>query len=254
MEWLLVLLFGILTIVFLSGKGGSLIAGYNTASEEDKKKTDKRKLTFVMGCGMGVITLILAADAWFGDSAPVWFNKWIPYAGIIIVFVMVILANTVCRVKKDPVTETEEEKNSVEKKKYASTKTRNRSVGFVAALLLVIGVLLVTGHIQVTVEQDRVLIAGSYWPDRQVELADIQSLSYREEFKTGSRTGGLGTFKLSEGTFRNEEFGSYTLYAYNSCGEYIVLETSDRVVVVNGKTPEETRKLYEKIEQALNGK
>ena len=38
MMWILVAIFGILSAVLLLGKGSFLIAGYNTASEEEKKK------------------------------------------------------------------------------------------------------------------------------------------------------------------------------------------------------------------------
>ena len=44
-----VILFAILGIVFLCGKGSSLIAGYNTASPEEKAKYDEKALCHTMG-------------------------------------------------------------------------------------------------------------------------------------------------------------------------------------------------------------
>ena len=44
-----VILFAILGIVFFCGKGSSLIAGYNTASPEEKAKYDEKALCHTMG-------------------------------------------------------------------------------------------------------------------------------------------------------------------------------------------------------------
>lgn len=42
-------LFVVLGIVFITGNGGFLIAGYNVKSEEEKKKYDQKSLTRFMG-------------------------------------------------------------------------------------------------------------------------------------------------------------------------------------------------------------
>lgn len=39
------ILFIVITIIFLSGHGSMLIAGYNTSSDEAKKKINKKQLT-----------------------------------------------------------------------------------------------------------------------------------------------------------------------------------------------------------------
>ena len=48
-------LFIILAIVFYLGKGDKLIAGYNTASEEERKKVNIQRLRILMSC-ISVIT------------------------------------------------------------------------------------------------------------------------------------------------------------------------------------------------------
>lgn len=55
------LLFLILSVFLLMGKGGWLIAGYNTASEEEKRKYDEKKLCRSMGATMLVITIGMSA-------------------------------------------------------------------------------------------------------------------------------------------------------------------------------------------------
>ena len=53
-------IFIVLAIILLMGKGDMLIAGYNTASEEERKKVDIKRLRMVMAILM-VITAIFCA-------------------------------------------------------------------------------------------------------------------------------------------------------------------------------------------------
>ena len=61
-------LFIVLGIVFASGKGADLIAGYNTASRTEKAHTDEKKLLRAMSVFMFVLAgcfLVSAAGALF---------------------------------------------------------------------------------------------------------------------------------------------------------------------------------------------
>ena len=53
-------IFIVLAIILLIGKGDMLIAGYNTASEEERKKVDIKRLRIVMAILM-VITAVFCA-------------------------------------------------------------------------------------------------------------------------------------------------------------------------------------------------
>lgn len=86
------LLFIILAIVFYLGKGDKLIAGYNTASEEERKKVNIQRLRILMSC----ISIIAAA---FCVSMPIIGNNIQAQLGATAVFMaviifVVILANT----------------------------------------------------------------------------------------------------------------------------------------------------------------
>ena len=52
---IIAVLFLVFAIVFLMGKGDKLIAGYNTASEEERAKVNIRRLRFLMAI-LSVIT------------------------------------------------------------------------------------------------------------------------------------------------------------------------------------------------------
>ena len=54
--WVVGIILVIFSIILLTGHGANLIAGYNTASKEEKDKYNAKKLSRVVGSGMAVIT------------------------------------------------------------------------------------------------------------------------------------------------------------------------------------------------------
>jgi Na+/glutamate symporter len=95
-----VLLFVLLGIVFLKGKGSFLIAGYNTASSAEREKIDEKKLCKYMGRLMFALAgcfLIVAA------SEPLK-QIWLLWVGLPLFFAVaiggVIFMNTGNRLKK----------------------------------------------------------------------------------------------------------------------------------------------------------
>ena len=47
------------------------------------------------------------------------------------------------------------------------------------------------------------------------------------------------------GIFRNDEFGSYTLYSYTGAKEYIVLTSGEKTLVIGMSDTEETQEIYD---------
>lgn len=92
---IVILIAGIFSILILCGKGDSLIAGYNTASEEKKSEYDIARLRKVIGYGLLVIclptSLIPVAEAYHTLF-------WISMISMIIITIaIVILSNTYAR-------------------------------------------------------------------------------------------------------------------------------------------------------------
>ena len=56
--WIVFVIFAVLSIVLLSGHGSWFISGYNTASKEEEKKYDEKKLCRTMGIGMSIIAIL----------------------------------------------------------------------------------------------------------------------------------------------------------------------------------------------------
>ena len=90
-------MFAILSVILLSGHGSWLIAGYNTASKEEKAKYNKKRLCRTMGAGMAVIALLVLISGLFEDLLPAGFVY--VQLGIILadVVVIIILSHTVCK-------------------------------------------------------------------------------------------------------------------------------------------------------------
>ena len=71
-------LFVVLGIIFASGKGANLIAGYNMASHEEKAKTDEKKLLKAMSIFMFVLAgcfLVSALSQVFNVKSLIWIGQ-----------------------------------------------------------------------------------------------------------------------------------------------------------------------------------
>lgn len=89
-------LFLILSVFLFRGKGSWLIAGYNTASEEDKAKYDKKKLCKGVSAITLVVSVMMYVTAYLAyrvESGLMEERKMLPFALIFaaVVFISVAL-------------------------------------------------------------------------------------------------------------------------------------------------------------------
>ena len=89
-------LFIVLGIVFASGKGANLIAGYNTASPEEKAKIDEKKLLKAMS----VFMFVLAGCFIVSASSEIFHLKLLIWIGQAL-FVVALIAGIIYMNKKD---------------------------------------------------------------------------------------------------------------------------------------------------------
>ena len=78
-------------IVILTGKGDGLMAGYNTASEEKRKKVNIKRLRLLTAAVLFLTSIFLTATAFINNKEVIGVAVLI---FIIILIVFVILANT----------------------------------------------------------------------------------------------------------------------------------------------------------------
>lgn len=119
-------------------------------------------------------------------------------------------------------------------------------ISTIVGVVIVIGaaVLMVTGNIEVSCEDTSFTIHADYWTDLEVDYSEIDAIECRGDLDVGVRTNGFGSPRLSMGIFQNDEFGSYTLYAYTGAKEYIVLRSEAKTLVIGMKDAEATQTIY----------
>lgn len=81
-------------------------------------------------------------------------------------------------------------------------------------------------------------------------LDEIQEIEEIQNIPTGTRTNGLGSSSLLVGHFSLSGYGNSMLFVYNGKPPYLAIHLKDRVVILNGKTPEETRQYHRLLTQA----
>ena len=116
-----------------------------------------------------------------------------------------------------------------------------------AVLLVFVAAMLFTGSIQVRFGDTAFTVEASYYDDLTVNYADISDLEYREGNVDGTRTWGVGSFRLLLGFFQNQEFGAYTRYTYYNPEACVVLTVNGKTLVLSGKNAEATKAIYQQL-------
>ncbi len=111
-------------------------------------------------------------------------------------------------------------------------------LGFVAVMLF-------TGDITFTISSTELVIEADYYDDLSVSYEKIDSIEFRETHDPGLRTYGVGSPRLTMGSFTNEEFGNYTRYAYTGVDACIIIYDDGHVLLITGKSNEQTYQMYQ---------
>ena len=79
-------------VIFLMGKGDKLIAGYNTASEEEKGKVDIHRLRIIMAIVSVITAVFCFVQPFLGSDPQVHLASGVIFFLVLMIFI--ILANT----------------------------------------------------------------------------------------------------------------------------------------------------------------
>ncbi len=132
--------------------------------------------------------------------------------------------------------------------KSKGEKIAVRATKIITPIILIgIAVLMFTGNIKVDCGDTSFKINASYYTDLSIDYADIDSAEYRNDLDVGVRTSGFGSARLLMGIFQNDEFGSYTLYAYTGVKEFVVLTDGDKTLVIGLNDTKNTKAIYDTI-------
>ena len=86
------IVFIVLAVIFLMGKGDMLIAGYNTASEEERKEVNIHRLRILMAIISVLTAVFCCLMPCIGNEKEIVLKA--TFVFVAITFVFVILANT----------------------------------------------------------------------------------------------------------------------------------------------------------------
>lgn len=241
-------LLGVSIYMWATGKGASLIAGYNTSPRAVREQYDTDKLARFVGKLMFfiMVPMTLAMESIFLLDFE-WPFFTLLAISLAIIVVGLVYMNTGGRFLKEGAVDpklliTEEDK-----------KNRQMLYGLLA-LMIIIGValaiifLFVVPGGDVTAELlDEGLKVDAPMVSELIPYEDIESIELREDLETGRRVAGFAGDNIRSGNYRNEEFGRYTLASYNAVPMYIVVYHSGEVLAFNLETVESTQEVYDQL-------
>ena len=89
----------VLGMVILSGKGDNLIAGYNTASEEERREVNIKRLRIVVA-GICILSpVVIGLPVFIGKEGDTSLHLFTAFCVFLMTIFVVILANTWCKRK-----------------------------------------------------------------------------------------------------------------------------------------------------------
>lgn len=95
--YIVTIIFAILSIIFLSGHGSGLIAGYNTKPRGEKDKYDKQKLCKCTGVSMSFITVLILITSLFYRRLPADFAYFLSFLIILAALLIIISYKSICK-------------------------------------------------------------------------------------------------------------------------------------------------------------
>lgn len=122
----------------------------------------------------------------------------------------------------------------------------------VALILVLVGFLMLAGDITYTCTDSSLSITADFSEDLTVSFDTIDAVTYQEEKTPALRVYGFGSPRLSIGTFESDDLGRHTRYTYTGCKAIIVLTSGEKILVLNSKTPAQTKALYETLLAKIN--
>ena len=139
-------------------------------------------------------------------------------------------------------------KKPLTKKRFLSIFAITFGVLILIALLVY---LMFTGDIRIRYDTASFTIEADFMSDFTVEYDAITSIEYLDSPDLGMRVRGFNSARLLMGTFRNAEYGTFTVYAYTGGHTAVMLRNGEQILIIRGRTVEETTAIYESIKERI---
>jgi len=226
-------------IGFLVKSTPSLIAGYNTMSDDKKKNVDIVGLSTYMRNSLIIIGLSIIAGYYL--------FKWIGFAVIADSMILIV---TIIGVLIMVINAQRFDKN---KDKIKRAKLTYIILGLVA--VFVIG-LFTYGYSpsKVDISNNMIKLSGMYGFEMNVsELDNVELSDMIPDIKT--RTNGFSSGEVKKGFFNLDKFGKTRLLISSNKSPYVIMTNNNKdKIIVNFKDKSETEKLFKEIKTLIDNK
>ena len=226
-------------IGFLVKSTPSLIAGYNTMSDDKKKNVDIIGLSTYMRNSLIIIGLSIIAGYYL--------FKWIGFAVIADSMILIV---TIIGVLIMVINAQRFDKN---KDKIKRAKLTYIILGLVA--VFVIG-LFTYGYSpsKVDISNNMIKLSGMYGFEMNVsELDNVELSDMIPDIKT--RTNGFSSGEVKKGFFNLDKFGKTRLLISSNKSPYVIMTNNNKdKIIVNFKDKSETEKLFKEIKTLIDNK
>lgn len=134
-----------------------------------------------------------------------------------------------------------------------SPKTKFEKTGIlitatlIPAILIFLAIIMFTGNITSELTDTELNINSTYMSAVSVKYDEIDSVELTRVESVGYKTFGYNSPRLSLGSFRNDLYGDYTCYLYNSNSTAIKVTSGSKILLLNCESAEQTQTLYEKL-------
>lgn len=137
----------------------------------------------------------------------------------------------------------------------------NKKSYFIAGIISAILVLVIlgsttyvmfSGDVTVTYTDDGFTVDSDYSDPLSLNFTDIKDVDFYDEMEVGDKVMGFNGATISVGKFKNKALGEHTRYTYNNCSAAVVIESNGKLLVINAKTTEATKEIYERISSKLH--
>jgi hypothetical protein len=221
------IIFLIISILLLMGKGSFLIAGYNTASEKEKAKYNEKKLCRIVGLGFLVMTCGLFSLFMLKDI-----GLYIMIGTFIIGMAIIFIGSEYASVERNQ-------------------KKMKMSIGIGVLITVIFGAFIMgvmfIGDIDIEYNDDCVQLSGTFVSSSKIDYDDILKVEYCNDFDIGRKKNGINNAVVEAGRYYNDEFGHYRLYAYTYSSHYVIIYTENEIFVVSGENEKQTQNIYNQL-------
>ena len=108
------------------------------------------------------------------------------------------------------------------------------------------------GDVTATIDGDTLKVEATLTQSTKVSISDIESVTLASSFTKGSKELGSDLYKISAGTFINNDYGRFKLYVYHNVSKYAIVKTkSNSYLIFNLKTESETANIVTKLQEKI---